>query len=659
MDYQKFINQNVQNFLNQAVRIYHHLELTKPYLKEKEKINYSLLISGVYYQEDLRVNPFTFKDNEEIIEFFDLPAELDLNPKYDKDKILLKLVNFLINIQVLDLKKAHPNDLTIDLILYKVLNQEDTMNLLNALKISYVSILDKAYESLQKSQMVEEEKIVYPDYIKSLNAAMQEYLYITLSYYKILENSEFAEKEKIALFLAGVNCTSVFSQEEATRIFTYFKTSNLVKAVSPSYLQDNLGKFEALINDISINIEDNFSQEFMAQNGIYVAFYKLIENPDNMWLDHHLNTIFDSLFSLQLINRLEKIINLKLTEFSNEQKSVKKSYDSEKPLKPINLKSSNNASKNKNKGKALVEFGTWLTDKTYAFDPAVGREAELKELKLDLLKSKSVILIGEAGVGKTALVKGLANDIKNANVPNLLKNREIVQIDLQSLISGTKYRGDFEKRVKQIIDEAKNNPNLILYFEEIHTVKGLGDSADSSFDLMNMLKPYLSSGEIKIIGDTTIREYDKFIARDAAFSRRFIVETIAEPNSEVLKKIVLAKITELTNHYRINFNFGVYNENIIFESLIALTDSKKQAFYSTRKNPDFVLDVLENIFAVAAYNNHEEVTYDDIFTGMNMVKDVSDVYKNRIIYELQKTLNLVKKENQSRILKFPNAYSLK
>lgn len=302
----------------------------------------------------------------------------------------------------------------------------------------------------------------------------------------------------------------------------------------------------------------------------------------------------------------------------------------------------------------INEFGIFLTNKNYNYNPAIGREEELRRLKIDLLKSKSIILIGEAGIGKTAIIEGLAFDLINDNVPNYLKNIKILKVDIHALIAGTKYRGDFEEKAKKLVNVLKNNPDVIAYIEEIHSIKGMGDNASSSFDLMNILKPYLSNGDIKIIGDTTISEYDKFIAQDAAFSRRFIIETIKEPRTDVLKNIVIAKINEFMVRYNIAFDFNEYDKNLILNALINITNSEKQAYYSTRRNPDFVIDVLENIFAIAAYHNRQEITLNDIFEGMQMIEDVSATYKERIIQELKDTLMQSKNFSRSRVLKFPS-----
>ncbi|MBF2543161.1 ATP-dependent Clp protease ATP-binding subunit, partial [Listeria seeligeri] len=171
----------------------------------------------------------------------------------------------------------------------------------------------------------------------------------------------------------------------------------------------------------------------------------------------------------------------------------------------------------------LDEFGTNLTDmaKNDQLDPVIGRDKEIKRV-IEILNRRNKnnpVLIGEPGVGKTAVVEGLANAIIAGNVPSKLMNKEVILLDVASLVSGTGIRGQFEERMKQLIKELQERKNTILFIDEVHTIVGAG-SAEGSMDAGNILKPALARGDLQMIGATTLKEY-RTIEKDAALERRF------------------------------------------------------------------------------------------------------------------------------------------
>ena len=155
-------------------------------------------------------------------------------------------------------------------------------------------------------------------------------------------------------------------------------------------------------------------------------------------------------------------------------------------------------------------------------DPVIGRQTEIERVIQILCRrtKNNPVLIGEPGVGKTAVAEGLALKIQAGEVPEILKNKRLVSLDLTGMVAGTKYRGDFEERIKAAIDEVKADGNIILFIDELHTIIGAG-SAEGSADAANILKPALARGDFQVIGATTINEYRKHIEKDAALERRF------------------------------------------------------------------------------------------------------------------------------------------
>ena len=195
-----------------------------------------------------------------------------------------------------------------------------------------------------------------------------------------------------------------------------------------------------------------------------------------------------------------------------------------------------NDSSTPKKNKALIKFTRSLTSlaKDNKLDPVIGRDNEINRI-IQILSRRTKnnpILIGEAGVGKTAIIEGLANRMAAGDVPESLRGKELVSLDLGALVAGTKYRGEFEERLKNILKEIeRSQPNVILFIDEIHTIVGAG-AAEGSLDASNMLKPALARGELRAIGATTLKEYQKYIEKDPALTRRFQPVPVSEPNIE-------------------------------------------------------------------------------------------------------------------------------
>ncbi len=244
-----------------------------------------------------------------------------------------------------------------------------------------------------------------------------------------------------------------------------------------------------------------------------------------------------------------------------------------------------------NKSKFLVEeYGVDITKLAAdgKVDPVVGREQEIQRM-LEILcrrTKNNPILVGDAGVGKTALVEELSNRIVSNNVPQVLKNKRIIALDIASLVAGTKYRGEFEERIKNVLKELEESDEIILFIDEMHTLIGAG-GAEGAIDASNILKPALARNKMKCIGATTTAEYSKYIENDAAFERRFQKILIEEPDPNHLKEILI----RLKAIYESYHNVKV-SENII-DKIIELSHK----YIYDRKEPDKTIDLLDEVCA--------------------------------------------------------------
>lgn len=244
------------------------------------------------------------------------------------------------------------------------------------------------------------------------------------------------------------------------------------------------------------------------------------------------------------------------------------------------------ASPSSDKMPALKAYGHDLTEMSREgkLDPVIGRKEEIERLILILCRRRknNPVLVGEAGVGKTAIVEGLAQAIVKGNIPDSLQKKRLIALDLPLMIAGTKYRGQFEERIKAVMDEIKKNGNIILFIDELHTLIGAG-AAEGAIDASNILKPALARGEIQCIGATTTDEYRKHIEKDGAFARRFQTLLVPPPSKEQTIEILMGLKDKLEKHHKV-----VFTQDAI-ES--AVTYSIR--YITGKELPDKAIDVLD------------------------------------------------------------------
>ena len=238
------------------------------------------------------------------------------------------------------------------------------------------------------------------------------------------------------------------------------------------------------------------------------------------------------------------------------------------------------------KGKTLAEFTRDLTEAACQgkLDPVIGREKEIQRV-IQILSRRTKnnpVLIGEPGVGKTAIAEGLAQRIAAADVPEELLDKRVLSLDLSGMVAGTKYRGEFEERIKKTIDEVKKAGNVILFIDELHTIVGAG-SAEGAVDAANILKPALSRGEIRVVGATTLNEYRKYIEKDAALERRFQPVTVAEPTPETAIEILKG----LRDKYEAHHKLTITDEAV--EAAVRLS----VRYINDRFLPDKAIDLMD------------------------------------------------------------------
>ncbi|MDD6072641.1 MAG: ATP-dependent Clp protease ATP-binding subunit, partial [Clostridiales bacterium] len=300
----------------------------------------------------------------------------------------------------------------------------------------------------------------------------------------------------------------------------------------------------------------------------------------------------------------------------------------------------------------LNQFGEDLTKKAIEgkLDPVVGRNEEIERV-IQILSRRTKnnpCLIGEPGVGKTAIVEGLAQKINSGDVPEILKNKRVVSMDISGMVAGAKYRGDFEERIKKALNEVKKAGDIILFIDEIHTIVGAG-AAEGAIDAANILKPLLARGEIQLVGATTLNEYRKFIEKDAALERRFSPVTVNEPSEKdtvlILKGIRdkyeahhNVKITDEAMDAAVKLSVRYVNDRFLPDKAIDLIDeAASRARLKTFTEPDNLKQMQEDIEKIK--NEKEEAVINQKFEKAAELRDKEKDLKEKYEKEQNKWKN--------------------
>ena len=322
--------------------------------------------------------------------------------------------------------------------------------------------------------------------------------------------------------------------------------------------------------------------------------------------------------------------------------------DNIETLNEINIDEVDNLDEKIPKRFSIIDnYGENLTSREYITNPAIGRDQEINDMILALITpDKGALLTGKAGIGKTAIVEGLAYRIQKGDVPETLQNWKIIKINIPSLMgSNTSENGSTDSRLELLLQELKDEKNTILFIDEVHLLVNKSNNS-SNIDFANMLKPFLDRGTIKMIGATTSEEYEAYILRDRAFLRRFIKIDVVEADQETVVKILMGTYPKFEKKLNVKMAYTEFQKENIFRFLTNMTSEYKRVYEISSRYPDITLTILANAFSYAVFENAKEVRIKHIYKAICNAKNIyPDTLKKEIAIFKEQFQEMLKDEN--------------
>ena len=293
----------------------------------------------------------------------------------------------------------------------------------------------------------------------------------------------------------------------------------------------------------------------------------------------------------------------------------------------------------------LERYGQNLVAKEYITDPAIGRDKEIKELILILLTpEKSALLVGKAGIGKTAIVEGLAYRIKNNMVPNALFGYDLYKINTTSLIGEYNIDNQAESRVDLLVKELEKREKTIVFIDETHLL--VKSESQAGMDFANIFKAGLDRGTIKMIGATTTEEYEHFILKDRAFLRRFQKVDVLEADRDTTIKILMGTIPKYEKRMNLKIPYTDFIKEKLMAFLVDMTDEYKRVYEISSRYPDICLTILSNAFTYALFENQKEVRIKHFYYAIRDARNIYEDSKKKDIEKFKEIFaDIIKEEN--------------
>ena len=289
---------------------------------------------------------------------------------------------------------------------------------------------------------------------------------------------------------------------------------------------------------------------------------------------------------------------------------------------------------NEEKISMLERYGIDLTLEEYITDPAIARDEEIKQVILTLLTpEKSALLVGKPGIGKTAIVEGLAYRIQKGMVPDALKNYSLIKINITSLIGETVSEGNVENRIDLLVRELRDRLNTIIFIDETHLLVNKA----GGMDFANMLKAGLDRGQIKMIGATTTEEYEQYILRDRAFLRRFQKIDVLEADKPTVVKILMGTLPKLEKKIGVKINYQPFVTEKIMAFIVEMTDEYKRVYEIASRYPDICLTIVANALTFTLYDNRKIVSILDFYKAIKNTKNIYEDVKIKEIVNFKET----------------------